>query len=382
MNRRNAEGSIISRRKFLRGASLAGAAYAASPWAARNAWAGALLRTSSQGQDAAAQFMAAPPLMDAGFASARKVGEGIYAVISDTTKGSQTLCNGGFVIGKDAAILWEGFASPKGAAFQTDALRKATNVPVKAAIDSHYHFDHSFGNAQYAAAGFQIWAHSKVVPLMMERYISIQNRDKAAFYKPAEDHLRNAISDDDKKHAESDLNTLKFLANGIDNTVLALPSRSLDPAELPMKVDLGGREVVIETHPGHTPGDLIMRVPDADVVFTGDLIFNHSYPVTFDADVLGWLKTLDAFGRYGRKTVFVPGHGAVCSQEAVDLLKSVFADLAQHARQMAQMGVPLHEAQARYSVPEQYKSLGLFTWGFCIDQAVAQFYQAAKENKI
>jgi glyoxylase-like metal-dependent hydrolase (beta-lactamase superfamily II) len=382
MNHRTRERSELSRRKFLRGASLAGAALACKPWAARTAWAGALLRPSNQGQEAAAQFMAAPPLLDAGFASAKRVGEGVYAVISDTTKGSQTLCNGGFVFGKEAALLWEGFASPKGAAFQMDALRKATNLPVKAAIDSHYHFDHSFGNAQYAAAGIAIWAHSKVVPLMMERYIAIQNRDKAAFYAPAEEHLRTAISDDDKKHAEGDLNTLKFLANEIDHTVLALPNRSLAPTELPMKVDLGGREVVIETYPGHTPGDLILRVPDADVVFTGDLIFNHSYPVTFDADVLGWLKTLDVFGRYGRKTLFVPGHGAIHGQEGVELLKSVFADLAQHARQMAQMGVPLREAQARYSVPEQYKTLPLFTWGFCIDQAVAQFYQAAKDGKI
>ena len=372
--------SSISRRKFLRGASLTGAALAVSPWSARAAWAGARL---ANGQTPQAQTPApAPPLLDAGFASARQIAEGIYAVISDPSKGMQTLCNGGFVFGKDAAILWEGFASPKGAAFQLDAVSKATKVPVKMAIDSHYHFDHSFGNAQYAAAGIPIWAHSKVVPLMMERYISIQNRDKAAFFAPAETHLRDAISEADKEHAQGDLNTFKFLAGVIDSAVLALPSRPLAPSDLPMKVDLGGRDVVIETHPGHTPGDLILRVPDADVVFTGDLIFNHSYPVTFDADVLGWLKTLDAFGRYGRKTVFVPGHGAVCGQEGVELLKSVFADLAEHSRQMAQMGVPLREAQARYSVPEQYKSLALFTWGFCVDQAVAQFYAAARENKL
>ena len=379
MKQRSDTKSEITRRNFLRNASLAGATLAVSPWGSLPAWAGAPLLRGAQ---APAAQSSAPPLVDAGFAAARKVGEGIYAVISDPTKGMETLCNGGFVFGKDAAIVWEGFASPKGAAFQLDALQKATKVPVKAAIDSHYHFDHSFGNAQYAVAGIPIWAHAKVVPLMVERYISIQNRDKTAFFAPAEEHLRNAISEDDKKHAEGDLGTLKFLANGIDSTVLALPNHSLAPAELPMKVDLGGREVVIETYPGHTPGDLILRVPDADVVFTGDLIFNHSYPATFDADVLGWLKTLDTFGRYGRKTVFVPGHGAVCGQEGVELLKSVFADLAQHARQMAQMGVPLREAQARYAVPEQFKTLGLFTWGFCIDQAVAQFYQAAKENKI
>lgn len=367
--------SAMTRRNFLRGASLTGAALAVAPWHARTAWAAALAGPQTVQPST-------PPLLDAGFAAARKIGEGIYAVISDTTKGRETLCNGGFVFGSEAAILWEGYASPKGAAFQMEALRKATPLPVRAAIDSHYHFDHSFGNAHYAAAGIPIWAHSKVVPLMVERYAALQNRDKAALFAPAETHLRDAISEADKQHAEGDLNTLKFLGGMIDSTVLALPNRSLAPSELPLKVDLGGREVVIETHPGHTPGDLILRVPGQDIVFTADLIFNHSYPVTFDADVLGWMRTLDGFGRFGRKTVFVPGHGAVCGQEGVDLLKSVFADLAQHSRQMAQMGVPLREAQARYAVPEQYKTLGVFSWGFCIDQAVAQFYQAARDGKI
>ncbi len=371
--------SAITRRRFLRGASLAGAACVVGRWQALPAWADALARNVQSGAEGQAL---APPILDRGFASARKIGEGVYAVISDTTKGLQTFCNGGFVAGKEAALVWEGYASPAGAAFQMEALKLATKVPAKIAMDSHYHFDHSFGNAQYAAAGIPIWAHEKVAALMTQRYAALQNHDKAAFFAPAENHLRVAISEADKEHAQGDLNTLKFLAGMIDSAVIALPSRSLAPSELPMKVDLGGLEVVIETHPGHTPGDLILRVPAQDIVFTGDLLFNRSYPVTFDADLLGWLKTLDGFGRYGRKTVFVPGHGPICGQEGIELLKSVFADLAQHARQMAQMGVPLAEAQARYSVPEQYKSLALFSWGFCIDQAVSQFYQAAREGKI
>ncbi|HVN09443.1 MAG TPA: MBL fold metallo-hydrolase [Patescibacteria group bacterium] len=361
----------FTRRSFLRGASLAGAAWAAGPWLEMPAWAGAQISP-----------VAEAPLADAGFASARKLAEGVYAVISDTTKGSETLCNGGFVAGKHATLVWEGFASQKGAAFLLDAVKLATKSPVMAAIDSHFHFDHSFGNAQYAEAKIPIWAHEKVAPLIRERYLAFQNQNKAAMFAPAETHLNNPISDEDKAHAEGDLKALKFVAAEIDQTAITLPTRALTPSDLPLKLDLGGRTVVLETHPGHTPGDLILRVPDQDIVFTGDLIFNHSYPVTTDADMLGWLKTLDGFGRFGRKTMFVPGHGAICGQEGVELLKSVFADLAEHARQMAQLGVPISEAQARYRVPEQFKTMNLFAWGFCIDRAVAQFYAAARGNKI
>ncbi|HUJ39827.1 MAG TPA: MBL fold metallo-hydrolase [Candidatus Acidoferrales bacterium] len=363
--------AAMTRRNFLRGASLAGAAWAASSWRGLPAWATPqiVLPTGA-------------PLADAGFASAQKLAEGVYAVISDTTKGSETLCNGGFMVGRHATLVWEGFNSQKGAAFVLDTVKLATKVPVQAAIDSHFHLDHTFGNAQYTAAKIPIWAHEKVAPLMRQRYLALQHHDKAAMFAPAETHVHDAISDADKQHAEGDLKALQFVAALIEQTDITLPTRSLSPAEMPLKVDLGGRTVIIETHPGHTPGDLILRVPEENIVFTGDLIFNHSYPVTSDADMLGWLKTLDAFGRFGRKTVFVPGHGAVCGQEGVELLKSVFADLAQHARQMAQMGVPVSEAQARYTVPGQFKTLGLFAWGFCIDQAVAQFYAAARANKL
>ena len=45
------------------------------------------------------------PLVDKGFAALRKIGNGLYATISDYSKGTTTVCNGGFLIGKDAALL-------------------------------------------------------------------------------------------------------------------------------------------------------------------------------------------------------------------------------------------------------------------------------------
>src|SRR6266853_6581259 len=58
------------------------------------------------------------PLVDKGFASVRKIGNGLYATISDMSKGMTTVCNGGFLVGRDAALLVEGFATPGGASVQ------------------------------------------------------------------------------------------------------------------------------------------------------------------------------------------------------------------------------------------------------------------------
>src|SRR5579863_8236836 len=69
------------------------------------------------------------PIVDKGFASVRKIGDGLYATISDTSKGLQTMCNGGFLYGKEVALLIEGFVSSAGAAFQYETLRTLHKGP-------------------------------------------------------------------------------------------------------------------------------------------------------------------------------------------------------------------------------------------------------------
>jgi glyoxylase-like metal-dependent hydrolase (beta-lactamase superfamily II) len=147
--------------------------------------------------------IAQTPLVDAGYASARKIGDGLYATISDMTKGFTTICNGGFLAGKDAALLIEGFGTPAGAAFQMDALRKVTQAPAAGALDTHYHFDHSFGNGFYAANGIQLWGHASVAKRMAESYAVLQGADRAAFLAPLEQRVKDAKSDVLKQHAQA-----------------------------------------------------------------------------------------------------------------------------------------------------------------------------------
>src|SRR5262245_44117406 len=115
----------LSRRNFLTHASCFGAFY------------GLATRIPLAGLDetlATDSRVSQTPITDKGFASVRKVGDGVYATISDPSKGYTTLCNGGFLVGKDGALLIEGFNSPAGAAFQMETLRGVSQIPVKAAL--------------------------------------------------------------------------------------------------------------------------------------------------------------------------------------------------------------------------------------------------------
>ena len=318
--------------------------------------------------------VSATPVADKGFASVRKIGNGIYATISDPSKGYTTLSNGGFIVGKDAAMLVEGFASPAGASFQVEVFRSITQVPVRGAINTHFHFDHSMGNSFYGGNSIPVWAHAKVPSLMTQNLASLQAGDRAAFLGPLEARVHNAKTEVLRAHAQSDLNAATGLFDTVHASVVALPNRLLDPAKLPERVDLGGVTVVLETHPGHTPADLIVRVPEQNVVYTGDLLFNGWYPVTIDANISGWRATLAKFASFDKDTLFVPGHGQVCGQEGIATIREVFEDIAGQAEKMYRAGVPVEEATDRYVVPEKFRNFPIFAWGFTIGPTITKLY--------
>ncbi len=316
------------------------------------------------------------PIVDKGFASVRKVGNGLYATISDPSKGTTTLCNGGFLVGKDAAMLLEGFTTADGAAFQMDTLRQVSQVPVKAALDTHYHFDHSMGNAYYGAHGVPLWAHAQAAKRIVENYSPLQGADKDGVLGPMEKRVKDAKTEAEKAHAQSDLAAMTTVFGVANNSILALPNHPIDPAKLPMNVDLGGLTAVIESYPGHSGTDLIVRVPEQNVVYTGDLLFSGWYPVALDekATISGWRATLAKFAAFDKDTIFVPGHGQICGQEGIASIREVFDDISAQAEKMFKAGVPLAEAQHRYVVPDKFKNFPIFAWGFTIGPAIAKLY--------
>lgn len=320
--------------------------------------------------------IAQTPVVDAGFASVRKIGEGLYATISDTSKGLSTMCNGGFLFGKDAALLVEGFVTPAGAAFQMDTLRKISQGPAAGALDTHYHFDHSLGNAYYAGNGIQLWSHAAVPQRIAASYAPIQGTDRSAFLAPFEKRVKDATSDATKQHAESDLRAIGNVFDLVNKSALTLPNRLLDPAKLPLNVDLGHFPIVIESYPGHSGTDIVARVPDQKVVYAGDLMFNGAYPATFDekCTISGWRETLKTFASWDKDTIFVPGHGQLCGQEGVQHLRDVFDDLSEQAEKMHDAGVPVAEAADRYVIPEKYKGMPIWAWGPCIGSAITKLY--------
>jgi hypothetical protein len=90
----------------------------------------------------------------------------------------------------------------------------------------------------------------------------MQGADKAAFLAPLEAHAKNAKTDVARKHAAELAATMGNILAIENSNLLAVPNGPFDPAKLPVKLDLGGLTAVVETHPGHSGADLIVRVPE------------------------------------------------------------------------------------------------------------------------
>ena len=315
-----------------------------------------------------------PPFLARGFADVTQIAPGVYATIADPSNGLQCYSNGGVIAGRDAVLIVEGHFQPAGAELEIEVARLVSRAPIRGVVDTHYHLDHTFGNAGYARQGIPILAHHQVGPLMTERYAAAKGADRAATLAPWETRLQAATDPVDRGRKKGDLERMAFFTDAIASADLALPTEPLTPDDLPRRLDLGGLTVEIEFHRGHSPTDLLIRVPERNVVFTGDLLFNGSYPVTPDADMAAWRRILDLMADSGRGTRFVPGHGPVCGIEGVRDQAALFDHLREHAERMKATGTTAEEAASRYRVPRRFDRYQILSWSLTIGGAMTGYF--------
>ncbi len=84
-----------------------------------------------------------------------------------------------------------------------------------------------------------------------------------------------------------------------------------------LTVKVGDRSVeLIEVGPAHTGGDVIAHVPDASVVFTGDIVFHRGTPIMWAGPVDNWIAACDRICALA-PSVVVPGHGPLTDPDGV-----------------------------------------------------------------
>src|ERR1043166_9556452 len=218
-----------------------------------------------------------------------QVAAGVYAAIAKP--GGLASGNSGLIIGDDGVVIFDTTFTPVAVEELIAEIQKLTNKPIKYAVNSHYHLDHTGGNQVLVERGVPIIAHDNVM-----KWQTVKNKR----FLPAPEELQKRKSDAEKQLSETPEDQ-KDKRAPLERTIRRLdalmaikltnPTRTFGSGTLRLK--LGKREIILATLPGHTGGDVFAYVPDANVVFTGDLGWSKTLPNLVDATVNDWIPTLD-----------------------------------------------------------------------------------------
>jgi cyclase len=109
-------------------------------------------------------------------------------------------------------------------------------------------------------------------------------------------------------------------------------------------LDVGGRAVdLIEVGPAHTAGDVLVHVPQAKTVFTGDILFIEGTPIMWAGPVSNWIAACDRITAMD-VDVIVPGHGPLTDKAGVREVADYLAYIDREARARFEAGMPAEDA--------------------------------------
>jgi cyclase len=245
------------------------------------------------------------------------VADGVHAWVQPD--GSWWVNNAGAVVGDDGVVLIDTCATrARTERFLAAVAEVGRDAPIRLAVNTHLHGDHTYGNVLLPDAT-AIVAHEKTREGLLADFILAST---PPIWSPRPDWGVTAIR----------------------------PPTVVLRDELTLYT--GTRRIELR-HPGtpaHTEGDVVAWLPDEQVLFTGDLIFNGITPLVMMGSLAGALRSLDWLAGFGARTV-VPGHGPLIDAAALpDVLAGLeryyrlIVDIARDGR--AEGRTPLAAAQA------------------------------------
>jgi len=263
---------------------------------------------------------------------------GTYAYLSPP--GTWGWSNCGLVVSGDVALLVDTqFDLP-----MTETLRAAVAATVPSAavttvVTTHANGDHCWGNQLFSDAaiiGSAASAHGmadEVQPAQLAALSGVGSPDS-----PLGDYMRRHFG--------------HFDFSGITVT----PPTGTFSGRL--DVPVGDRVVeLVEVGPAHTDGDVIVHVPDAGVIFAGDILFIGDHPIMWTGPAENWIAACDRIIDTGARHI-VPGHGPVTDVAGVRGFRDYLGLVADQAAQGYAAGVPYWDAAANVVLPDVYAGWG------------------------
>ena len=275
-----------------------------------------------------------------------EIGSGLYAF---TAEGDP---NSGVIIGDDSVMIIEAQATPRLAQKVIDCVRTVTDKPITHVVLTHYHAVRVLGASAFNAR--EVIMGETCRAMVVER--------------GAEDWA-------------SEFQRFPRLFQGHESIPgLTFPTTTFSNR---MTVYLGRRRIdLMHLGRAHTAGDVVVHVPDENVMFTGDIVEAHSACYCGDGHFADWPTTLEAIRAYDLAAI-APGRGeAVIGTKAVnaalDRTRDFVTSTYQPAARVAARGGSLKEAwdAVRATCDPKFKDYAIYE--HCLPFNVTRAYDEAR----
>jgi len=322
-----------------------------------------------------------------------RVAEGVYAFITPEERSSFQAGNSIAIVGDDGVLVFDTGNIPSATQRQIAEIRKLTDKPVRFVVNSHWHPDHTLGNAGYRKAfpGVVVIGTSATragilerVPTYVDQMKSFAPIDSTMRVRLAAGKLRDGSAMPDAVRLTWGLTTRDY-AEFMPEVVRTTPSAPDLVFDDSLTISLGKRRVqLVRPGRGNTAGDTYLFLPDERVLLTGDLV-TVPCPFPGTAYFADWIRSLDALVAR-RATTIVPGHGDVQHDYAyVAMVRELIAFTLDQAREAVKRGVTLEDYRkqtdfssfaARFAGDDPVRREAFAN--FYVQPAVSRAYEEAK----
>jgi cyclase len=251
-----------------------------------------------------------------------EVGEDTWAYLQPD--GSWGYSNAGLVAGDNVSLLVDTLFDLRLTRLMLEEMRRVVEGrPIGVVVNTHANGDHCYGNQLLADA--RIFASKAAAREMDEVPPTLLHALKQL-----------DLGEDGNRFVAEAFGPFRF-----DDIELTSPTDTFSGSTT---IEIGAREIVLEeVGPAHTAGDVIAWVAEAEVVFTGDILFLGSTPIMWAGPVGNWLAACRRICELG-PSVVVPGHGPVSDVEGVAQVERYLAWLLREASVRQQAGLSALDA--------------------------------------
>src|SRR5262245_40356735 len=201
----------------------------------------------------------------------QRVAEGIYYA---TASGTMNVgANSPIIVTADEALIVDSSITPAAGRALAQDLKAVTTKPIRYVVDSHYHYDHAFGN-QVFDRDAQVIGHQNTLlrmPGSMEQFTYLSSiRPVPERVAALKDRLTKESDPQQKAAVERQISSSLAYLEQVKETVVTVPNLTFSDS---ITITRGGREMQIKyLGRGHTDTDVVVFLPKERIVATGDLM--------------------------------------------------------------------------------------------------------------